>query len=345
MCGKFTAMASWCDVVDFSDAFSATSGAGDNDQPVGFKVMSELRVIVWDREQQKRRVIPMRWGYPRRGKWRSPDPIHARSETIDSKPAFAPAFRTGHRGIVLVKTFNEGKQISPKVTEQHTIMLGDEPAAAIALLFDTFSIPDLAQPLRACVMVTVPANALIRTLTTEHAESDRMPAFLAKGDWETWLGQNNATPDEARACLHTVEGVRWTMTKEERAASKSKRAKPTVTAFAKLSANLAVAFSTATRAFSSCASSLTISRRYLSRTIRSSSSSSAIYFPAVSSSRRVCQQVRGRLSQRKLARNSGRLSRFGKIPTDQRSIGAAFISFSNRDSNLARSSLCSRRWA
>jgi hypothetical protein len=43
---------------------------------------------------------------------------------------------------VLVKTFNEGKQISPKVTEQHTIVLGDEPAGAIAFLFDQFTIGD-----------------------------------------------------------------------------------------------------------------------------------------------------------------------------------------------------------
>jgi putative SOS response-associated peptidase YedK len=221
-------MASWSEVVDFGEAFSATaSDDGNNDRQVGFRVMSDLAVIIFDRETGKRRVIPMRWGYPRRGNWRSPDPIHARSETIDSKPTFAPAFQTGQRGIVLVKTFNEGKQISPKVTEQHTIMLGDEPAGAIAFLFDQFSIPDLTQPLKACVMVTVPANALIRTLTTEHAESDRMPAFLANDDWATWLGENGATAEEAKTCLKTVEGIRWTMTKEERAASKAKRAKPT----------------------------------------------------------------------------------------------------------------------
>jgi putative SOS response-associated peptidase YedK len=229
MCGKFTAMASWSEVVDFAEAFSATAeDGGDNDRPVGFRVMSDLAVIVFDREAGRRRVIPMRWGYPRRGNWRAPDPIHARSETIDSKPTFAAAFQKGQRGIVLVKTFNEGKQISPKVTEQYTIMLGDEPAGAIAFLFDQFVIADLTQPLRACVMVTVPANALIRTLTTEHAESDRMPAFLAKDDWGTWLGENGSSPDEAKACLKTVEGINWKMSKEERAASKTKRAKPTV---------------------------------------------------------------------------------------------------------------------
>src|ERR1700761_8053850 len=228
MCGKFTAMASWAEVVDFSDAFSSSGGGSDNDQPVGFKVMSQLHVIIWDHEEKKRKVVPMRWGYPRRGNWRSPDPIHARSETIDSKPTFAKAFQNAQRGIVLVKTFNEGKQVSPKVTEQFTITLGDEPAGAIAMLYDRFEIAELPAPLLACVMVTVPANDLIRTLTTEHAESDRMPAFLAKDDWATWLGESGALPETAKTCLRTVEGINWRMSKEERAASKTKRAKPTV---------------------------------------------------------------------------------------------------------------------
>src|ERR1700761_969606 len=228
MCGKFTAMASWAEVVDFSDAFSSSGGGGDNDQPVGFKVMSQVQIIIWDAQEKKRKEIFPRWGFPLRGNWRAPDPIHARSETVDSKPTFAPAFANAQRGIVLVKTFNEGKQISPKVTEQYTITLGDEPAGAIAMLYDRFEIAELPAPLLACVMVTVPANDLIRTLTTEHAESDRMPAFLAKDDWATWLGENGASPAEAKACLKTVAGLKWTMTKEEKATSKAKRAKPTV---------------------------------------------------------------------------------------------------------------------
>jgi hypothetical protein len=105
--------------------------------------------------------------------------------------------------------------------------LGDEPAGAIPMLFDTSDITELPAPLHACVMVTVPANGLIRTLTTEHAESDRMP-LPGQDDWATWLGENGASPAEAKACLKTVEGLKWVVTKEERAASKAKRAKPTV---------------------------------------------------------------------------------------------------------------------
>lgn len=224
-------MASWSEVVDFSEALTSSGdgAGGDNDREVGFRVMGQLNVIIWDADAKARRTVPMRWGFPRRGNWRSPDPIHARSETIDSKPTFAPAFAKAQRGILLVKTFNEAMQVSKSVAEQYTITLGDDRAGAIAVLFDQFTIAELPAPLLACVMVTVPANALIRTLSTEHAEADRMPAFLAKDDWETWLGQNDATPKGAKACLKTVEGINWQMTKEERAASKkSTRARPTV---------------------------------------------------------------------------------------------------------------------
>jgi hypothetical protein len=56
-----------------------------------------------------------------------------------------------------------------------------------------------------------------------------MPAFLTKDDWATRLGENYVTPEQAKSCLRTVEGIHWAMNKEERAASKAtKRARPTV---------------------------------------------------------------------------------------------------------------------
>lgn len=73
-------------------------------------------------------------------------------------------------------------------------------------------------------MVTVPANKLIASLPT-----DRMPAVLAPEDWSAWLGEEPSNLDRVKACLKTVEGVRWTMTKEERKADpKTKRRPPTV---------------------------------------------------------------------------------------------------------------------
>ncbi len=224
MCGKFTAMASWARVVSYSEAFSdtTTEGEASADREETFRVVGNLPVIVWDQQSKHRYVLPMRWGFPHSSDWRRPQPIHARSETIETTTAFSEAFLDGQRGIVLFKTFNEAPDVEGP-TVQHTITPGDGKPLAAAVVWRRFDIPNIPTPMLACVLVTVPANALVATLPT-----DRMPAFIAPHHWETWLGQREASVDEVKACIKTVEGVRWTMTKEERAASKAKRAKPTV---------------------------------------------------------------------------------------------------------------------
>jgi putative SOS response-associated peptidase YedK len=205
MCGKVRAKKNW----QASVSPDAAMDAGDN---VTYRVMNDLPVIVFDGGQ--RYVMPIRWGFPDPADWRRPRPIHARGETIDTTPAFARAFRDGQRGILLLESFNE----APESGEQHTVTTAGP--VGIAMLWRRFAVEN--GTLLACVMVTVPANVLLSRLPT-----DRMPAVLAPSDWAIWLGENNATPEMAKACLKTVEDLRWTMTREERAAS-NRRARPTV---------------------------------------------------------------------------------------------------------------------
>ena len=148
----------------------------------------------------------MRWGFPHPADWRRPQPIHARAETIEVTKSFANAFHDDQRGIVLVRTFNE----APESGEQHTIVPGSADATGIAFIWRRFEVGDIAAIMPACCMVTVPANKLIATLPT-----GRMPAILNPKDWEIWLGEKSATVDALKACLKTVEGVNWTMTREE----------------------------------------------------------------------------------------------------------------------------------
>jgi putative SOS response-associated peptidase YedK len=210
MCGKFTAKSSWTGIVDLA----WQDAPADEDRILTYRVMGNVPVIV--SAGDARRVVPMRWGFPHPRDWKRPQPIHARAETIDTMPAFADAFACGQRGIVMVQSFNE----APESGEQHVVT----PAGpiGIAVLWRRFEIADLPAPLLACVMVTVPANTLLTGLPT-----DRMPAVLAQEDWATWLGEDGASPAEAKACLKTVDDVRWTMTREERARS-ARRGKPTV---------------------------------------------------------------------------------------------------------------------
>ena len=208
MCGKIRAKRSWAATVDAADARMAAS----DDETVALRVMANLPVIVFDGGE--RMVLPMRWGFPDPKDWRRPRPIHARAESIDTTPAFASAFRDGQRGIVLAESFNE----APESGEQHVVT----PAGPISLAFVWRRFDIGGETLFACVMVTVPANRLLAGLPT-----DRMPAVLAQEDWGIWLGEERADLAAVKACLRTVEDVRWTMTREERAAS-TRRARPTV---------------------------------------------------------------------------------------------------------------------
>jgi putative SOS response-associated peptidase YedK len=208
MCGKFTAMASWGEVVDFSDPLTAASRAGSNDSVETFRPMTDLPVILRDPDSGKRRVVKMRWGFPARGNPNRPDPIHARGETLERLPTFADAFHTGQRGIVVFRTFNEGREAG-KRTEQWTIDPGDGIARGFAFLWRRFELPGLPAPLLACVMVTAPASELIAPIT------DRMPAIVPDEDWARWLGEVPAATNELKACLRTVDNARWTMAPEK----------------------------------------------------------------------------------------------------------------------------------
>ena len=148
---------------------------------------------------------------PQTGAGRDP---FTRAETVDTVPAFAQAFQDGQRGIVLVDSFNE----APENGEQHTIT----PAGpvGIAFVWRRFEVASLPMPLLACVMVTVPASELIAGLPT-----DRMPAVLEPADWIKWLGEEHVTAATAKACLKTMDDVRWTMRREARMV---RRAKPMV---------------------------------------------------------------------------------------------------------------------
>jgi putative SOS response-associated peptidase YedK len=217
MCGKFTALASWREVVAFSQPLTKDA----QDEPVTYGVARLLPVIVWDAEAGQRRVVPMRWGFPHPKDWRRPQPIHARSEGIDTTKAFAQAFKDGQRGIVVFQTFNEGEEAltsggKPKII-QWTIDPGDGVPRGFPFIWRRFEIADLPQPMLACVMVTVPASAMIRRTIMANQEDPRMPAILEGEDWARWLGEVPATLDEVKAVLKTVEGVTWKIAPEPKA--------------------------------------------------------------------------------------------------------------------------------
>jgi putative SOS response-associated peptidase YedK len=190
MCGKFTQMRSWGELVTLADLVGAPASATEAVTPMRFATVIRLDA------EGRRTAARMRWGFVPAGA-RDPSDgtrfIHARAESIEQKPTFRDAFFK-RRGLVVVNTFNEGKEITPRKTEQYVVTLKERSATAIAVIWERWT-EQSRGVLETFAMVTVPPNTLIATIT------DRMPALIADGDWGKWLGEVPASVDELKAML------------------------------------------------------------------------------------------------------------------------------------------------
>lgn len=202
MCGKFTQMMRWGELVTLADLVAAPDGPSETVTPVRFATVIRLN------GQGKRKAVRMRWGLvppSARDPNRSPF-IHARAESLEERPTFRDAFLL-RRGLLVVRTFNEGKEITPNKTEQHTITPDDGQPVGIAIVWERWG-EKHGGALESFAMVTVKANALIGTIT------DRMPAVIPPEHWSAWLGETPASLNELKALLVPFEG-RWTMHAEK----------------------------------------------------------------------------------------------------------------------------------
>lgn len=214
MCGKFTQMASWAEVIAFSRPLTAIP----DDAPVTVSTPMRLAKVIRLGEDSAREFIPMRWGFskPENPSFK-PDHMHARAETIDTRPTFAESFAE-RRGLVVVSSFNEGEEQPGGKTKQWVIRPKDRKPIAIAVIWEEWAGDQGSEP--TFVMVTTPPNPLIARVT------DRMPAVLRQDDWPVWLGETDASLTDVKALLKTFddEGA-WEMS--EQASLKSpKSAKP-----------------------------------------------------------------------------------------------------------------------
>lgn len=190
MCGKFTQRNEWRELVRLDEIARASVA------PAGIETITPIRyaqVIALDGNRE-RRLVSMRWGLvpPNAANAREAKPhIHARAETIDTKPTFRDAF-LHRRGLIFVSTFNEGEEVGSK-TVQYVCTPKDGKHIAIAVIWDRWS--EGGPVLLSFAMVTTPPCPIISTIT------DRMPALLEDSDWAKWLGEEPASVEELKAML------------------------------------------------------------------------------------------------------------------------------------------------
>jgi putative SOS response-associated peptidase YedK len=214
MCGKFTQLVKWEDALPFAAALDVIP----EDAPVRIATPMRIAKIMRLDEAGRRELVPMFWGFSKPSAVsRQPDHMHARGETVDSKPRFCDAFGE-RRGILMVETFNEGEQQPNGRTKQWTFRPKDRKPIAIAVIWEEWQSETGAVELT-FIQVTVPANQLVSKIT------DRMPAILRQEDWAVWLGERDAKLSEVKALLRTFDDEgNWEM--GEQNAAKPAKAPP-----------------------------------------------------------------------------------------------------------------------
>lgn len=215
MCGKFTQMATWEEVVAFSRPLIAIPEGAAVTVSTPMRTAKVIRLG----EDGRREMVAMRWGFSKaENPSFKPDHMHARAETIDKRPTFAEAFAE-RRGLVLVETFNEGEQLASGKTQQWVIRPKDRKPIAIAVIWEEW-VGDAGSE-ATFVMATVPPNPLIGRIT------DRMPAILRQEDWPLWLGEVEASFADVKALLKTFDDQgNWEMAPQVASSRTSARAKP-----------------------------------------------------------------------------------------------------------------------
>lgn len=221
MCGKFTQMATWEEVVAFSQPLVAIP----DEAPVTVSTPMRMAKVMRLGEDGRRELVPMRWGFskPDNPSFK-PDHMHVRSETIDTRPTFFESFAE-RRGIVVVSSFNEGEQLPSGKTQQWVIRARDRKPIPIAVVWEEWVGDSGSEP--TFVMATTSPNPLIARI------ADRMPAILPQADWPLWLGETDAPLKDVKALLRMFDDAgAWEMTQQAPSkASKSAKAKPQMDLF------------------------------------------------------------------------------------------------------------------
>ncbi len=177
MCGRFTLRTPAAEVArQFALAVVPELSPRYNIAP------TQKVAIVRRREAAAPRELAMvRWGLiPRWAKDTKigASMINARSETVDTKPAFKSAFKH-RRCLVPADGFFEWRRQGAG-KQPYYISGRDGRPLAIAALWETWQ--GESEAIESCTLLTTEANDLLRGL------HDRMPVILSEEDYDRWLG-------------------------------------------------------------------------------------------------------------------------------------------------------------
>lgn len=133
----------------------------------------------------------MRWGLIPHDAHRRPhvQPIHARAEGIHEQPLFREAYRRRRCIVPMSRYYQKDAR-----GRRHTIMRGDRELFGAAGIWENWRDPDSGTWERTFAIVTVEANALVKTI------HERMMLILDRGDFQRWMGPEDDPRDLLKPC-------------------------------------------------------------------------------------------------------------------------------------------------
>lgn len=168
--------------------------------------VAPTQTVACVRDTDQRELFPAKWGlipsWSKDAKFGA-SCINARSETIDTKPAFRSAFKK-RRCLVLADGFYEWRKTDK---QPHNICLKSGPIY-FAGLWETWNSPE--GPVESCTICTTAANEFMSAL------HDRMPVILPRELVDHWLDPSVNDPEELKALLiqHPADNMQaWPVSK------------------------------------------------------------------------------------------------------------------------------------
>ncbi len=145
-----------------------------------------------------RELIYLQWGlipFWFKGPFKSSGFINARSETIDSKPAFKSCLKK-RRVLIPSNGFYEWRKSATGFKQAYLIHFRNHRLLSFAGIYDEWKAPS-RNNVRTCAIITTESNDDLKTI------HDRMPVIIKRKDYALWLESENIDCKEFRGMFRS----------------------------------------------------------------------------------------------------------------------------------------------
>jgi putative SOS response-associated peptidase YedK len=198
MCGRFTRMYTWRDLVEL---YQLTMSAPSNLEP-RYNICPTDTIDVVVSGDGEHALVPMRWGLIP-GWWKKPlkemrlATFNARSESVAERPMFRDSFKK-RRCLIPASGYYEWVA-AEKGKRPYYFTRQDRQVITFAGIQDGWTDPESKERIRSCSIVITDANKLASDI------HDRMPVILDAKDFEQW--ERGDVKDAAALMKPASEGL------------------------------------------------------------------------------------------------------------------------------------------